>query len=186
MKKTFLTLAVLPFAVAGCTFSNPQLILPSRIRNVKIETFANKTILYSLEDKLYQEIYDQLHADGRLVPVTQDADAVLKGEIKKYELIPLSFDSNSIVEEYKLWMEVDIQFVDLKTGDVIFWEKEIPIDIRYYPPGSTQPADVIENELAAQERAVKELASEIVYLLLRYEPAQQGQATPPSFRKYSD
>ena len=154
-------------AVRGCSFSNPRMILPDSIRAVKIETFSNKTVLYGLEDKLFQEISDRLLADGRLIPATKSEDAQLFGEISKYELIPLSFDKFSVVEEYKLWIEASFRFVDAKTGEPLFDENYIPIDVRFYPPGSTQPGAVIETEQDAQARAIKELASEIVYLLLR-------------------
>ncbi len=155
-------------ALAGCSFYAPQTVLPDRIRTVKVETFANKTVLYGLEDKLYQQISDKLLADGRLIPTQKNPDAVLKGVIKKYELIPLSYDANNVVEEYKLWIEANFKFIDLKTNTVLYEENDIPIDIRYYPPGSTQPGAVIETEQEAQDRAIKELASQIVYFLLRY------------------
>jgi len=168
MKKKLAAFSALPFIIAGCSFSTPtRMILPDSIRNVKVEIFSNKTILYGLEDKLFQKISDDLLADGRLIPVTENADALIIGEINKYELIPLSFDANSVVEEYKLWIEANFRFVDAKTGNIMCEENNIPIDIRFYPPGSTQSADVIETEQAAQERAVKELSSEIIYPILR-------------------
>lgn len=152
----------------ACSFSNPNLVLTDNVRKVKINTFSNKTILYGLEDKLYQAITDLLMEDGRLIPVAEDEDAVLIGDIIKYELIPLSFDANSIVEEYKLWMDVKLSFIEKNTSKLLCEEESIPIDVRFYPPGSTQPGALIETEQDAQERAIKELASEIVYLLLRY------------------
>ncbi|MFH1958048.1 MAG: LPS assembly lipoprotein LptE [bacterium] len=168
MKKKLAVFVALPFIIAGCSFSTPtKMILPDSIRNVKVEIFSNKTILYGLEDKLFQKISDDLLADGRLIPVTKNAEASIIGEIKKYELIPLSFDANSIVEEYKLWIEANFRFLDTETGNVLCEENNIPIDIRFYPPGSTRPANVIETEHAAQERAVKELSSEIIYQILR-------------------
>lgn len=168
MKKTFLTLAVLPFVAAGCSFSTPtRMILPDSIRNVKVEIFSNKTILYGLEDKLFQKISDKLLEDGRLIPVTGKADGQIIGEITKYELIPLSFDASSVVEQYKLWIEAKFRFVDAENGNVLCEEDYIPIDIRFYPPGSTQPANMIETEQAAQDRAVEELSSEITYQILR-------------------
>ncbi|MCD6413234.1 MAG: LptE family protein [Elusimicrobia bacterium] len=168
MKATkILTTAILT-TIAGCSFYAPQTVLPDRIRTVKVEAFSNKTVLYGLEDKLYQEISDKLLADGRLIPTQKNPDAKITGVIEKYELIPLSYDANNVVEEYKLWIEANFKFIDLKTNTVLYEENDIPIDIRYYPPGSTRPGAVIETEQEAQDRAIKELASEIVYFLLRY------------------
>lgn len=153
---------------AGCSFSNPNVILSDNVRTVKINAFANKTVLYGLEDKLFQKISDSLQEDGRLIPASENADARLIGDIIRYELIPLSFDANGIVEEYKLWIEADLRFIETATGRIICEETSIPIDVRFNPPGSSQPGAVIETEQDAQDRAIGELASEIVYLLLRY------------------
>jgi outer membrane lipopolysaccharide assembly protein LptE/RlpB len=152
---------------AGCSFSNPNAVLPDEIRTVKINAFSNKTVLYGLEDKLFQKLHDALMEDGRLIPAQENADALLIGDITRYELIPLSFDANGVVEEYKLWIESDFRFVEADTSKVLCEENSIPIDVRFHPPGSTRPGAVIETEQNAQERAVDELVSEIVYLLLR-------------------
>ncbi len=153
---------------SGCSFSDPSIVLSDSIRTVKINAFSNNTVLYGLEDKLFQKISDTLMEDGRLIPAAENADALLIGDIKRYELIPLSFDANGIVEEYKLWIESDLRFIENSTGKVLCEETSIPIDVRFHPPGSSQPGVVIETEQDAQERAIDELASEIVYLLLRY------------------
>ena len=168
MKKLFYVFSIFAAALAGCSFSNPAAVLKDNVRTVKIETFANKTVLYGLEDKLYQKINDKLLEDGRLIPANENPDSRLIGEITKYELIPLSFDAKSVVEQYKLWMQVNIRFTDINTGNVITEENDIPADIRFYPPGSTQSGAIIETEQSAQDRAVDELASEIVYQILRY------------------
>jgi len=152
----------------GCSFSNPNVVLSDSVRTVKINAFSNKTVLYGLEDKLFQKISDALMEDGRLIPATENADALLIGDIIRYELIPLSFDANGIVEEYKLWIESDMRFIESSTEKLLCEETSIPIDVRFHPPGSSQPGAVIETEQDAQERAINELASEIVYLLLRY------------------
>ena len=169
MKKFMLfSIGVVLIFVGGCSFSNPNVVLSDSVRTVKINAFSNKTVLYGLEDKLFQKISDALMEDGRLIPATENADALLIGDIIRYELIPLSFDANGIVEEYKLWIESDMRFIESATEKLLCEETSIPIDVRFHPPGSSQPGAVIETEQDAQERAINELASEIVYLLLRY------------------
>lgn len=153
---------------SGCSFSNPNVILSDNIRTVKINAFSNKTVLYGLEDKLFQKLNDALMEDGRLIPTSENPDAILIGNITRYELVPLSFDANGIVEEYKLWVETDLRFQEADTAKVLCEENSIPTDVRYNPPGSTRPGAIIETEQNAQERAIDELVSEIVYLLLRH------------------
>ncbi|MCD6422552.1 MAG: LptE family protein [Elusimicrobia bacterium] len=166
MKKVLLAFVFILSACAG-VYTTVE-ILPDRIRTVKVETFTNKTVLYGVEDRLYQKIVDKFLADGRLIPQKENADAHLIGEIKKYELIPLSFDENSVVEQYKLWLEAGFKFIDAQTGKVLYEEEYIPIDVRFHPPGSTVPGIQIQTETEAQEEAIEELASEIVYNILRY------------------
>jgi len=166
-KMTKVFLCALSVLASGCSFSNPNVVLSDSIRTVNIHAFSNKTVLYGLEDKLFQKLNDALMEDGRLVPASANADALLIGDITRYELIPLSFDANGVVEEYKLWIEADLRFTETATGKALCEESSIPIDVRYNPPGSTRPGAIIETEQNAQDRAIDELVSEIVYLLLR-------------------
>src|ERR1700761_6449390 len=102
-KSVFIGLAVI---MSGCSkyYYNPApQILPQYIRKIAVRPFANHTQQYGLEDKLTLEVQSEFNQDGRFQITTEDqADGVLIGDITKYILEPLSYDSNHVPNQYKL------------------------------------------------------------------------------------
>lgn len=99
----------------------PQL-LPSYIKKVYIRPIVNNTNQYGLEDKFTKAIIDEFMRDGRLSVVTseEESDGVVVCEIKRYVLQPLTYDANMVTEQYKLWILVNVYFVD-KHENVTLW-----------------------------------------------------------------
>ena len=131
MKKRALSLplrllCLLVFVLAGCTspYTPAPQILPSHIKKIYVRPFVNNTTQYGLEEKLTLRVVDELLRDGRLILVNNEADAdgILAGEIEKYILQPLTYDENMVVEQYKLWVILNVHFID-KANNVILWSE---------------------------------------------------------------
>src|SRR5256885_15857293 len=74
----------------------PQ-VLPAHIQKLAIRPFANHTQQYGLEDKLTLAVQSEFNRDGRHQITTEDqADGVLIGDIPRYILEPLSYDTNHL------------------------------------------------------------------------------------------
>lgn len=99
----------------------PQL-LPAYIKKVYVRPVVNNTNQYGLEDKFTKAIIDEFMRDGRLSIVTseEEADGVLVCEIKRYVLQPLTYDANMVTEQYKLWILINVYFVD-KHENITLW-----------------------------------------------------------------
>ena len=171
---------LIPFVVllffAGCDY-HPVSVLPDHVKTVAIETFSNKTAYYGIEEKLTQEIVEEFLREGRLgVAKKEEADSLLSGKIVRYTLEPLSYDENDIVEEYRLWIVVDITFKDLKM-DQILWEQGgigprgeeqgVKRYVRYYV--TPKAGQMVETEEDALDRLIDKLANDVVHLILRWQ-----------------
>jgi len=132
-------------AFIGCSshYTPAQQVLPENIRKVAIETFKNSTVYYGMEEKLTLSSTNEFIRDGRLEVVnSQEADGILRGEITRYVLEPLTYDENHVVKEYKLWILVDIMLVDRIKNEVVWQEKNLEGNYRFFvaniPGGITE------------------------------------------------
>lgn len=150
-KKGLLLSAVcylLSAVLTGCGASHytpaPQ-VLPQNIRKVAIETFKNSTVYYGMEEKLTFAITNEFIRDGRVAVVNSaDADGILRGEITRYVLEPLTYDENHVVKEYKLWILVDIMLIDRLKNEVVMQEKNLEGNYRFFV--SNVPGGISEEE----------------------------------------
>jgi len=150
MKKSFLYAAgVVLFLAVGCAspYKPAPQILPQNVKKVFVKPFVNSTSQYGLEDKLTLAVIDQFIQDGRLAVVNKEegADGVLVGEISKYALEPLTYDANNIAQQYKLWILVNVYFVD-RTKNVTLWAEPNLEGVQIFY-NSTLPGGKTEEEV---------------------------------------
>lgn len=111
-------------AVLGCSspYTPAPQILPANIKTIYIRPFVNNTSQYGLEEKLTLKVVDEFVRDGRLKVVNSEAEAdgIIAGEISKYILQPLTYDANMVTEQYKLWVLLNINFID-KAKNITLW-----------------------------------------------------------------
>ncbi|MBN1385292.1 MAG: LptE family protein [Elusimicrobia bacterium] len=152
----------------GCTgksiYTPAPSVLPENIRKVAIENFKNSTVYYGMEDKLTMAITDEFIRDGRLAVVNSaKADGILRGEVSRYVLEPLTYDENHVVQEYKLWILVDVSFIDRLKNEVIWHEKNLEGNYRYFVSDMTEEEarEMIWEKLSMQilKRTVKGFGS---------------------------
>ncbi len=135
MKKLFfilLSVAIFSVSCASPYDPAPQ-ILPAYIKNVYVRPVVNNTNQYGLEDKFTNAIIDEFMRDGRLSVVTseQESDGTLVCEIKRYTLQPLTYDANMVTEQYKLWILVNVYFID-KHENITLWAEPNMEGIQIY------------------------------------------------------
>jgi len=70
----------------------------SDISTVAVERFTNTTPEFGLADRMTDDVIDALIADGNLNVVSiENADAVLTGELVRYERKPYEYTENDFV-----------------------------------------------------------------------------------------
>lgn len=112
--------------LSGCAspYAPAPQLLPTHIKKIFIRPVVNGTPQYGLEEKLTLRIVDEFVRDGRLAVVNSEADAdgVVVSEIKRYILQPLTYDANMVTVQYKLWVLLNVYFVD-RVNNVTLWSE---------------------------------------------------------------
>ncbi|OIN97579.1 hypothetical protein AUJ66_02745 [Candidatus Desantisbacteria bacterium CG1_02_38_46] len=143
----------------GCVYVGPS-ILPSYIKKININTFANESFRPDLDEKITSAVTREFIADGRLITTGEDeSDAILFGEIKRYALEPLSYTEKMNVEEYKVRIIINIWLKDLKQNKILWREDNIE---SWAAASSTQGGLEIKVENEAINEVVEKLARKVV------------------------
>ncbi len=163
MRKRLLGFGFLILALAGCSkyYYNPApQVLPQYIRKIAVRPFANHTSQYGIEDKLTLAVQQVFNQDGRFQITSEDlADGVVIGDITKYILEPLAFDSSRVPSQYKLWILVNVTFYDKIKNQSLWLESNMGNPITFNSASSGQPGGLTESE--AQQQIWNQLAVDI-------------------------
>lgn len=159
-------IVIISLLLISCGYSTGRL-LPSNIKKIYIPPFANQTTKYGIEQELTSVVVDAFMKDNRLLVVSQDqADAILRGTIVKYEKGALTFDRAKDVNEIKVELIVAIEFEDLRTGKILWKDDNMSSWNLYSQGGSTSAeGDTLStpgDEDSALRKIFTTLASDIV------------------------
>lgn len=165
LRRLILLAAVL--SAAGCGYHLPGRgsSLPADVQTVYIDLFVNRTVEPFLENGLTNEVAREFARRGVLRPVADagKADALLTGEITGYETVPISFDRNDEITEYRSLMTVSAVLRRADTGRVL-WKGGVSWSEEY--PASADKAAQEDNEAAAVEIITARLAEELRFRIL--------------------
>lgn len=153
------------WALAGCGemagySGGANITLPPHIQRVSLRPFQNRTQFFGLEDKLRLRVEQEFIRDGRLPYVSTEAtaDGIVEGEIVNYIRQVTTYDAANQPLEYRLWVIMDVRFLDRVENRVLWEEKRLEGDYIYVV--ETQPAGLTEEE--ARERLWDLFARDIV------------------------
>ena len=142
--------------LAGCGTSEfyggpAPAILPAHIQKIAVRPVVRRVDtpghnIVGWEDLLRLRIQEELIRDGRftLVNDEKDADGVLYGEVTRILFQPLSYDANNVVQELKLWVVMDIGFLDRVENKTLWEEPRLEQEFLYFV--STQPGGLTDEE----------------------------------------
>jgi len=112
------------YVVTACGDMPVKKALPDSIQKLAVPVFENKTGQPNVENLLTKKVVQNFIVDGRLqVAPKEGADAVLQGTVQRYDRIVLTRDANQVPQQYKLQMVVDLDFVEIKTGEHLWSTK---------------------------------------------------------------
>jgi len=163
----FIVLALFALYSTGCGYTTGS-NLPSHLRTVYVENFRNK-IDYTtetgrniyfplLEVKARDAVINRYQFDGNLkITKEENADLILKGVLKQYDRSALRFTDNDDVEEYRVYVVVDLEMWDMTTGGLYWEEKGFTGEATYFAEGP-----LVTTEESAVDEAIVDLARRIV------------------------
>ncbi|MBQ4493311.1 MAG: LptE family protein [Elusimicrobiaceae bacterium] len=153
MKKFLLLPLVLLCACASVEDSvyykpNAQ-ILPQHIKKIHVRPFINRTEVFALEDRLTISVVDEFLNNGRYSIVNEDqADGVLAGEIMRYILLPVQYDTQLVPTIYRMEVLLTLRFIDKTTNETI-WQEPGLVQVYTYS-ASTLPGGMSEEQAREQ------------------------------------
>ncbi len=143
--------------ISGCGYQ-PTTSIPPDMSKIAIKPFKNSSSEPNLENRLTEEVTQQMLAHGSLEVVGPDqADVILKGQIKSYRKIPTLYNEQDVPQQYKLRVEILLKLIDPRTNKMLRGFKNIFRETIYsdiIPP--------VETEYQAQRRVIDQLARDVV------------------------
>ena len=157
----------------GCGYSlaGRGSFLPDYIKTIGIPAFANRTPLFNLETLMTEKVRAEFIGRGkyRIVPETQNVDAVLTGEVTGVNIAPQAFTTQQLASSYTITMSARVELRDVRENKVL-WENPGLIFRQDYPNQSGQPlldpAAFFGQDQNALDRITSEFARSIVSAIL--------------------
>ena len=134
-------------------------IMPQHINKIHVRPFINRTEVFALEDRLTIEVVDEFLRNGQYNIVNEDkAEGVLAGEILRYILLPVQYDTQLVPTVYRMEVLIKIRFID-KVSDETLWQEPALMQVYTYS-ASTLPGGMTEEQ--AREQLWKNFSKMIV------------------------
>lgn len=162
-------------ALSGCGYSlaGRGSFLPDYIRVIGIPPFINRTPLFNLETQMTEKVRAEFIGRGkyRVVPETDNVDAVLNGEVTGVNIAPVSFTGQQLASRYVITMSARVELRDQKENKVL-WENPGLVFRQEYEAQSGQTAQGIDpaaffgQDQNALDRMTTEFARSIVSAIL--------------------
>ena len=134
-------------------------ILPQHIKKIHVRSFINRTEVFALEDRLTISVVDEFLNNGLYSIVNENqADGVLAGEIMRYILLPVQYDTQLVPTVYRMEVLLNLRFIDKTTNETI-WQEPGLVQVYTYS-ASTLPGGLSEEQ--AREKLWQNFAKMIV------------------------
>ena len=105
----------------SCRFYSMAGSIPPHIKSISIPIVNNQTAEYGLSENLTDGIIEQFNEAGILYVVNgAQAHSILKGNIKKIDEGPYTYNKEESVSEFRYKIEVEIQWYDVENNKNIF------------------------------------------------------------------
>ena len=147
-------------ASEGAVYKPQAQIMPQHIKKVAVRPILNRTEVFALEDKFYNELYDEFLRNGSysIVAENSGAEGVVVTTISRYLNVPIQYDSQLIPTVYKMDIWLDVVFMD-KTNNQPVWREPALLGTQIYA-ASTLPGGM--TEVQARDVIFEKLSKDIV------------------------
>jgi len=167
MKSYFILAVALLLMVSACGYHRMDQSLPKHIQTIAIPTFQNPSLHYKVEQRFTKAVVDEFLRRGRaitIVPNVADADAVLNGSIKSFQLRNAVLDQTGRNRVFEIRIVTGATLRDLKTNKILFDNQKIEFHGEYEL--SDDPNSFFNEDNPAVDRIAREFAQSLVSTLL--------------------
>jgi outer membrane lipopolysaccharide assembly protein LptE/RlpB len=123
MKKLFCMFLLLTLPACGYQLARTGTVTGKGAGKYKVSIpmFENDSWSPLVEKDVTEALKDEIALDGRWVLTDNgDEDILVKGRVARVDLVPLSYDANDRVLEYRLKLHMDVKVSDIKSGKVLW------------------------------------------------------------------
>jgi hypothetical protein len=147
-------------SLSGCGYSiHTKASMP--FQSIRIVRIENKTVEPKLEDKLYLALTEEFLKEG--IAVSPDAVYKLSGTISRFELKVLAEESD-VATEYEVIIKGSFILTDPSGKKKEFKEIGAPFIVSFGGAGPLN--ELIASKEVASEKAIRDMATEIVGVLI--------------------
>jgi outer membrane lipopolysaccharide assembly protein LptE/RlpB len=147
----------------GYHISGTGEIVPEGLKTISIPVFFNATNEPYVDVDVTQAVVEEFMTDGRLkVTGLEDADLVLQGRIVKYEVVPLSYNPQSYVQQYRVRLMVDATLEERRTKKILWQEQGI--ESSFIADYAVTIGDIRTTKIA-KDSALKKASQDIAWTL---------------------
>ena len=113
--------------IAGCGYRmvGKETHVPPDLKSIAIPTFRNQTLEPGIEVQLTQGFLKEFIQDRRVKVVSRsEADSILEGVIKSFNIYSVSYDRSGLVLEYQTDVVIDLT-LKKRTGEILWTQKNL-------------------------------------------------------------
>lgn len=160
----FLTLVGVT-GLPGCGYT-VRGALPSHIKTISVPIFANRTQQPGVEGFITRAIVEAFSTNGqlRLAP-SNEADAVLDGEITDYSVGAIAFDQSANITIYRLVVSLNLKLRDVREKKILFSQDGVREQADFRVQGAVSAT--ISREQDALSAAAVDIGRSVVSLTIQ-------------------
>ena len=157
--KVLLVLGMMLFGGCGYQMVGKETHVPPGLNSVAVPTFSNQTLEPGIEVPFTQGFLREFINDRRVRVVNRrEADSILEGVIKDFQIYSVSYDRSGIALEYQTTVVIDLTLK--KQSGEILWKEQNFSETRWYRT-STSVLTSESNKVAAIQQIGRFMAERI-------------------------
>ncbi|HBR16980.1 MAG: hypothetical protein A3G39_00370 [Deltaproteobacteria bacterium RIFCSPLOWO2_12_FULL_43_16] len=134
--------------------------MPGNVATITIPFLKNQTQKPDVETIVTTALVDEFVKSGIVKVVEENADAVISGAVTSYDLTPVSFNKNDVIQEYRLTIKIEVSLVRKSDGKIVWQDK----NITDYEDFKVTTTDINATKTAELD-AVKKMAKDTARLI---------------------
>jgi hypothetical protein len=147
--------------LTACSYGFSQGRLREGLHSVAVPFFENRSTQPNVEIELTEAVVAGLIADRTLRVVEEaQADAIVRGSLRRYDFVEAFFGEERSAEEYKVIIQLEVSMVDRRTQEVLAGPKQLTGEGRYLIEDG--PA----GEATARDLATKAIVEAILNMVI--------------------
>jgi hypothetical protein len=164
---TFSILVFIIFDICGYKRAGQGNSLPKEIKILAVPIFQNSSLKYRVENRFTQAVIDEILKRQRGLHVTtstQDADAVLTGDIRGFRASPTILDQQGRTRVWEMRIILSVTIKNNLTRKILYQNSRMVFEGEYEL--SDDPESFFNEENAAVDRIAKDFAQTIVSTIM--------------------